>query len=75
MKILRSLADSGKGIVAVLHDLPMAFTFSDKIILINDGRIVDDDLPENIYEQNVIDKVFGVALDRSKEGRSYSYKY
>ena len=75
MKILRSFADSGKGIVAVMHDLPMAFTFSDKIILINDGGIVDDDLPENIYGQNVIDKVFGVALARSKEGRSYSYKY
>ena len=66
MKILRSFADSGKGIVAVMHDLPMAFTFSDKIILINDGRIVDEDLPEKIYEQNVIDKVFGVALARTK---------
>lgn len=75
MKILRSLADSGKGIVAVIHDLPMAFTFSDKIILINDGRIVDDERPEKIYERNVIDKVFGIALDRSKDGRSYSYKY
>ena len=75
MKILRSLADSGKGIVAVMHDLPMAFTFSDKIILINDGRIVDDERPEKIYERNVIDKVFGIALDRSKDGRSYSYKY
>ena len=75
MKILRSLADSGKGIVAVMHDLPMAFTFSDKIILINDGRIVDDERPEKIYERNIIDKVFGIALDRSKDGRSYSYKY
>ena len=75
MKILRSLADSGKGIVAVMHDLPMAFTFSDKIILINDGRIVDNERPEKIYERNVIDKVFGIALDRSKDGRSYSYKY
>lgn len=75
MKILKSLADSGKGIVAVMHDLPMAFTFSDKIILINDGRIVDDERPEKIYERNVIDKVFGIALDRSKDGRSYSYKY
>lgn len=75
MKILRSLADSGKGIVAVMHDLPMAFTFSDKIILINDGRIIDDERPEKIYERNVIDKVFGIALDRSKDGRSYSYKY
>ena len=75
MKILRSFADSGKGIVAVMHDLPMAFTFSDKIILINDGRIVDDDLSERIYEHNVIDEVFGIAIDRSKDGRSYSYKY
>ena len=75
MKILRSLAGSGKGLVAVMHDLPMAFTFSDKIILINDGRIVDDERPEKIYERNVIDKVFGIALDRSKDGRSYSYKY
>lgn len=75
MKILRSLADSGKGIVAVMHDLPMAFTFSDKIILINEGRIVDDERPEKIYERKVIDKVFGIALDRSKDGRSYSYKY
>ena len=75
MKILRSFADSGKGIVAVMHDLPMAFTFSDKIILINDGRIVVDDLPEKINEHNVIDKVFGIALDRLKDGRSYSYKY
>lgn len=75
MKILRSLADSGKGIVAVMHDLPTAFTFSDKIILINDGRIVDDERPEKIYERNVIDKVFGIALDRSKDGRSYNYKY
>ena len=75
MKILRSLADSGKGIVAVMHDLPMAFSFSDKIILINDGWIVDDDLPERIYEHNVIDEVFGIAIDRSKDGRSYSYKY
>ena len=75
MKILRSFADNGKGIVAVMHDLPMAFTFSDKIILINDGRIVVDDLPEKINEHNVIDKVFRIALDRSKDGRSYSYKY
>ena len=75
MKLLRSFADSGKGIVAVMHDLPMAFTFSDKIILINDGRIVVDDLPEKINEHNVIDEVFGIAIDRSKDGRSYSYKY
>ncbi len=75
MKILRKLVSSGKGVVTVMHDLPMAFTFSDKIILINDGKLVCDSLPEIVYEQNVVTEVFGISLDRSGDRRSYSYRY
>lgn len=75
MKTVRRLADSGKGIVTVMHDLPMAFTFSDKMILINDGNVVCDGTPETVYEQKAVDRVFGITLDRSEDGRSYSYQY
>jgi iron complex transport system ATP-binding protein len=75
MKILRKLADSGKGVVTVMHDLPMAFTFSDKIILISNGTVVCDSSPEKVYAQNVVDRFFGISLDRSGNGRSYSYQY
>ena len=75
IKILRNLADSGKGIVTVMHDLPMAFTFSDKIILINDGRILSDNSPAKVYEQNAVEQVFGISFVRSEDGGSYSYQY
>ena len=75
MKTLRVLADSGKGIVAVMHDLPMALTFSDRVVLLNDGRVVSDDAPERVCQQKAIDSVFGVAVKRSADGRTYSYEY
>lgn len=75
MKTLRTLADNGKGIIAVMHDLPMALTFSDRIVLLNDGRVVSNDEPERVCKQKTIDSVFGVAVERSADGRTYSYKY
>lgn len=75
MKTLRTLADNGKGIVAVMHDLPMALTFSDRIVLLNDGRVVSNDEPERVCEQKTIDNVFGVAIERSADGRTYCYNY
>lgn len=75
MKTLRKLADSGKGVVTVMHDLPMAFTFSDKIILINNGKILSDGSPANVYEQKTAEQVFGISLDFSADRRSYGYKF
>ena len=75
MKTLRHLADDGKGIVAVMHDLPMAFSFSDKIILINDGIILCEGSPEDISGLDIISRIFGVSLGRSETGRTYSYQY
>lgn len=75
MKTLRSLADAGKGIIAVMHDLPMALTFSDRVVLLNEGRVVSNDAPERVWEKKTIDRVFGVAVKRSVDGRNYSYEY
>ena len=75
MKTLKSLADHGKGIVCVMHDLPMAMNFSDRIVLLDEGRILIDDKPEQVCKQHIIDSVFGVALERSADGRTYSYRY
>lgn len=75
MKTLRTLAVSGKGIVAVMHDLPMAFTFSDCVVLLHDGQIVSNDEPKQVCERNAIERVFGVPVKRSADGRTYSYEY
>ncbi len=75
MQTLRKLADNGKGIVAVMHDLPMAFTYCDKILLLDDGQIVCSGTAREICQQPYIEKVFGVTLEPSADGRHYHYRY
>ena len=75
MNTLRGLADSGKGIVTVLHDLPLAFTFSDRIIVMNEGKTVADSAPDRLYNSNIIKSVFGITLDFNEAEKSYSYRF
>ena len=70
MQVLRKLAGNGKGIVAVMHDLPMAFTYCDQILLLDGGSVLAQGTPQQVCDH--IEKVFGVGLE-SKE--HYHYKY
>jgi len=60
MKLLKELANSGKCIIAVLHDIPTALHFADEILVINNGEVVFNGLPEKAVESGVINNVFGV---------------
>lgn len=72
MKILRELADGGKGIITVMHDLPISFTFSDDIMVIKDGNITAEGTPGEISQSDIIKDVFGIRL--YAEGGEYFYK-
>ena len=73
LKTLRSLADNGKGIITVMHDLPMALTFSDRILILNNGEIICDGEPKQVYEQAYIEELFGVSIGISADGQTYHY--
>lgn len=75
MKTLRKLTEIGKGIIIVMHDLPLAMTFSDKIILLNEGTIVANEEPKTLCEKKIINAVFGVGIEYSQDYNSYIYKY
>ena len=75
MKLLRVLADRGKGIVMVLHDLPLAFTFSDRIILLDRGRAAMDAEPRQICADPRLAEIFGVSVNYSEDTDTYSYRY
>ncbi len=75
MKILRNLANAGKGIVTVMHDLPLAFSLSDEIIVVNHGEIIMNDIPNAVCDSGIIKTVFGVTLNRSAESNEYHYRY
>lgn len=75
MRTLRSLADKGKGILVVMHDLPMALTFSDRVLLLDRGHVAAWDTPEALWQRGLLDRLFGVEIQRSEDGKSYRYQY
>ena len=58
-KLLSALAKKML-IVAVTHDLNLALRFSDRVIVMEDGRIAAQGPPGEALAPNVIDRVFGV---------------
>ena len=74
MRILRKLADSGKGIVTVMHNLPLAFDFSDKLTMMNNGEIIAYGTPSEISSLPIIEDIFGVKIKQMQDDK-YSYQY
>lgn len=75
MKTLQALAYYGKGIITVMHDLPMAFNFSDCITVVSEGKSVACASPEEICEKGIIKEVFGIELNYSPNEKNYYYIY
>jgi ABC-type cobalamin/Fe3+-siderophores transport system ATPase subunit len=65
MRILRELANSGKGIVTVMHDLPLAFDFSDTLAVINNGMIATQATPGEIIDSHITQDIFGVKIKQT----------
>ena len=72
MKILRSLAEDSKGIICVMHDLPMALTFSDLVVTMQSGEISSSSTPSALFASNQIERLFGVNVQY--ENGEYSYR-
>lgn len=68
MDILRDLAASGKGIVAVLHDIPLAMEYSHRILVMENGAVAAAGTPEEIYASGIIDKIFSIHLEKTAAG-------
>ncbi|MBQ8448598.1 MAG: ABC transporter ATP-binding protein [Clostridia bacterium] len=73
MAILRKLADNGKGVITVMHDLPMAFDFSDEIAILHGGKIICKGEPLAVATAPYIKSIFGVGLKYIAEENKYIY--
>ncbi len=59
-RLLRDLCRSGLGVVTVTHDLNLALTYSDRVLLLNDGRIQSDGAPAAVLTPHNLAHVFAV---------------
>ncbi|MFT3965040.1 MAG: ABC transporter ATP-binding protein [Sphingobium sp.] len=62
MKLVRALAkESGMIVIMVLHDLAMAARWSDRVVLLAEGRVVADGAPAEALTARVLADVYRVA--------------
>ena len=73
IRLLRELAADGHGICAVMHDLTFAFSYCDRIIVLDDGRVSASGTPHELCRSDEIKKSFGITLAESEYGYYYSH--
>ncbi len=61
--LLRDLARGGLLVVSVTHDLNLAATYSDRILVLRSGELVADDVPAEVLKPETIRSVFGVSAE------------
>lgn len=75
MEHARCLADSGKTVVLVLHDLPLALQTADRLAVLSDGKLQQWGDPETVCQSGCLGRVFGVALRRFRTETGWQYYY
>ncbi|HBY62616.1 MAG TPA: hypothetical protein DEH78_22575 [Solibacterales bacterium] len=67
-RLLRQLAADGRLIVAVTHDLNLAATYSDRVVLLARGGVAADGPPEQVLTAARIRDVFAVDVQTVDPG-------
>lgn len=75
-KIAEELAQDGKTIILVLHDLLTALKISDQICVIENGKVLLQDTPGAIQSSGIIKTLFGVTIKavQTPDGNQYYYQ-
>jgi iron complex transport system ATP-binding protein len=62
MRLIRRVADSGRGVLAVLHDLNLAAAYADRVVLMAEARVVESDTPTEVLRADILEAVFEIPM-------------
>lgn len=69
LRLVRKLNEEyGLTIIMVLHDMNQALHYSDEILAMKDGVIVEAGRPEAVITEDLVESVYGVPLEISEIG-------
>lgn len=63
LKLLRNLADSGKTVICVLHDLNAILWNCDRCILLQSGSVFAQGKTDNVLNESNIRKIYGIDAE------------
>ena len=73
MKLVRSKAMEGIGILLILHDLNLAAKYSDKLVIFKDGSLIKSGSPEEVLQSKVLTEVYGLDMEVAKDPLRVNY--
>lgn len=73
MALCRWLAAEGKAVVLILHDLPLALGWADRIAVMDAGRLAALGTAEEVLATGILERIFDVRIlpVDTEEGRQY----
>jgi len=82
MELLDELNQEGKTVIISTHDVELAYPWADRVILLLNGRILQEDVPDVAFGDPEYVRMahlsmpvlLDLALELGKEGLSYSGK-
>ena len=60
LQMAKNIAQMGKTVIMVHHDIPQAVKYSDNVVLMDRGEIIYQGEGINMVKRNLVDRVFGV---------------
>tara|TARA_B100000575_G_scaffold31445_1_gene21158 strand:+ start:2358 stop:3128 length:771 start_codon:yes stop_codon:yes gene_type:complete len=73
IKILKKKSQEGFGIFIILHDLNLAYHFSDKVAFIKKGKIHALGTPNEVYKEEILSDVYDLDVSFDKTIKKISY--
>lgn len=61
--LLRAFALRGGGVVLTIHDLSLAARIADRIVILDHGRVVADDIPQEALTPATLRAVYGIEAE------------
>jgi len=73
LDLVRTLAERGgdRLSVVVVHDLDLAFSFFERVVLLADGELIADQPAARLVADQRLDEVFGVRFERLRTGEGW----
>jgi iron complex transport system ATP-binding protein len=62
MRLARSYADAGGGVVAIMHDLNLSAMFADKLAFLIAGKLAAVGSPDEVLTERILQEAFGCRI-------------
>lgn len=66
MQQFRAMANEGKAVLLILHDLSLAAQFADTVTLMESGKIIKTGTPEQVMHPDILSTVFQTRISATK---------